>query len=262
MHEITREVDDGLCLLGINRPSRRNALTSDMYIELAQALVEAERDEKVRAVVIHGSESAFCAGNDNADFASLPSIEGERPSVRFMKAVIALGKPLLAAVNGSAVGIGATMLLHCDLVFAGSSAKLSFPFSKLGLCPEFASSLLLPAALGHQRAAELLMLGDAVGAADARTLGLVNAVLPPQEVLPHAVAVARRLCAASAPALRSIKSLMRGEPAAAHLRRLEQENLMFAQLLQTPQAKAAFDAFLNPPSPSTSSRQTHEQRSR
>lgn len=255
--EITSAVEDGLLRLGINRPARKNALTSEMYVELAQALVAAECDDSIRAVVVHGTDSAFCAGNDIADFAHPRPIEGERPSVQFMKSVIGLGKPLLAAVNGPAVGIGATMLLHCDLVFAGASAKLAFPFSKLGLCPEFASSLLLPATLGHQRAAELLLLGDPVSAANAQTLGLVNAVLPPEKVLQHTVAVGRRLCGGSTPALRAIKSLMRGDPDA-YLRRIEQENEKFALLLQTPQAKAAFDAFLRPPSTIVSSGQTHE----
>lgn len=257
MEEVTRVIESGLFLLGINRPARKNALTSEMYIELADALAEAERDESVRAVVIHGTDSAFCAGNDIGDFANPRAIEGERPSARFMKSVIGLGKPLLAAVNGPAVGIGATMLLHCDLVFAGATAKLAFPFSKLGLCPEFASSLVLPATIGYQRAAELLLLGDPVDAATAQGLGLVNAVLPPAEVLPRAVTVARRLCNASPSALRATKALMRGEPDA-YLRQIEQENQKFAMLLQTPEAKSAFDAFLNPGKTSTSSRQTHE----
>ncbi|MDM0021233.1 enoyl-CoA hydratase-related protein [Variovorax saccharolyticus] len=256
MEEVTRVADEGLLLVGINRPARKNALTSAMYVELAEALAAAERDDSIRAVVVHGTESAFCAGNDIGDFANPRSIEGERPSVRFMKSVIGLGKPLLAAVNGPAVGIGATMLLHCDLVFAGTTAKLAFPFSKLGLCPEFASSLVLPVTLGYQRAAELLLLGDAVDAAAAQSLGLVNAVLPPEEVLQHAVAVGRRLCAASAPSLRAIKSLMRGD-SETYLRRMDRENEEFARLLETPHAKEAFKTFLMPRPSTVSSSQTH-----
>lgn len=241
---ITRVLEDGILRLGFDRPVRKNAMTGAMYGGVADALREAETDVAVRVVVLHGNEEVFCAGNDIADFAAHAPGEGERPSARFMKAMLHIGKPVLAAVNGPAVGIGATMLLHCDMVFAGSNAKLIFPFAKLGLCPEFASTLLLPAKLGHQRAAELLMLGDACGAEEAKALGLVNAVLPPSQTLPHALRVAARLAATSAASLRATKALMRGDELAAYEQRMGQENAQFARLLDSPEAKAAFASFL------------------
>ncbi len=241
---ILQAAEGGVLRLGFDRPARRNAMTGAMYAALADALAQADGDGAVRAVLLHGSEEAFCAGNDIGEFAANAPGEGERPSARFMKALLHVGKPVVAAVNGPAVGIGATMLLHCDLVYAGSAAKLAFPFARLGLCPEFASTLLLPARLGHQRAAELLMLGDPCSAQEAQALGLVNAVLPPAEVLPHALAIAARLAATSGPSLRATKSLMCGEELAGYERRIAQENAQFSQLLDSPEAKAAFAAFL------------------
>ena len=242
---ITHALQDGVLRLGFDRPARKNAMTGTMYVALTQALMQADGDDAVRVIVLHGSEDAFCAGNDIGDFATNKRTEGERPSARFMKALLHVGKPVVAAVNGPAVGIGATMLLHCDLVYAGSAAKLSFPFSKLGLCPEFASTLVLPAKLGHQRAAELLLLGENCSAQQAQALGLVNAVLPPGEVLPHAVAAASKLAGLSAASLRATKSLMRGDELPGYERRIDQENAHFARLLDSPEAKAAFASFLH-----------------
>lgn len=240
---ITRAVEGGIVRLGFDRPARKNAMTAAMYVALAEALVEADGDEALRVVLLHGSEDAFCAGNDIADFASNAPAQGERPSARFMKALLRMSKPVVAAVNGPAIGIGATMLLHCDLVYAGTGAKLAFPFAKLGLCPEFASTLLLPAKLGHQRAAELLMLGDPCSAQEAQALGLVNAVMPPAEVLPHASAVAARLAATSAASLHATKSLMRSDELDRYEERMTKENAQFARLLDSPEAKSAFAAF-------------------
>ncbi|WP_198084092.1 enoyl-CoA hydratase [Variovorax sp. E3] len=240
---IVRVAQGGVLRLGFDRPARKNAMTGAMYAALAEALVDADRDEAVRAVILHGSEDAFCAGNDIGDFASNAPDQGERPSARFMKALLRLRKPVVAAVNGPAVGIGATMLLHCDLVYAGTGAKLVFPFARLGLCPEFASTLLLPAKLGHQRAAELLMLGDPCSAQEAHTLGLVNAVMPPADVLPHASDVAARLAAMSVASLHAAKSLMRGDELDRYEERMEKENAQFSRLLVSPEAKSAFAAF-------------------
>ena len=243
-NDISRGLEAGVLRLGFDRPARKNAMTGAMYLALAEALQQADADDVVRVVLIHGNEEAFCAGNDIGDFAAAAPSEGERPSARFMKALLRMGKPVVAAVNGPAVGIGATMLLHCDLVYAGSAAKLVFPFAKLGLCPEFASTLLLPAKLGHQRAAALLMLGEPCTAQEAQALGLVNAVLPPAEVLPQALKAAAQLAATSAPSLRATKALMRGEELAGYEARIAQENAHFAQLLASSEAKAAFAAFL------------------
>src|SRR6187402_114349 len=153
--------------LAFNRPARRNALTNAMYAALSEALLAAERDEGVRAIVFHGDEQAFTAGNDLADFLERPPTGEDAPVFTFIRAVLGGTKPLLAAVNGNAVGIGTTLLLHCDLVYAGDNARFSLPFASLGLLPEFASSYVLPRIAGHHRAAEMLMLGEPFGPAQA-----------------------------------------------------------------------------------------------
>lgn len=241
--EITSVREGALLLLGINRPARKNALTGAMYLALAAALLDAQGSDAIRAVVIHGTENEFCAGNDVGDFAKARDSVEERPSARFMQAVLALGKPLVAAVNGPAVGIGATMLLHCDLVYAGTAARFSFPFVKLGLCPEFASTIMLPATLGRQRAAELLLLGESFGATAAQEMGLVSAVLEPGEVLAHATKIGQRLCELSPKALQATKSLIRGDTNMLS-RRVREEDRHFAALLQTPEAQGAVASFL------------------
>lgn len=242
---LLRSLDDGVLRLGLNRPERRNAIDNATYEALATALAEADTDAAARVVVLHGDERAFCAGNDIADFAANRAMQGERPSRRFMRAVIGLRKPLLAAVNGPAVGIGATLLLHCDLIVAGSNASLVFPFVKLGLCPEFASSTLLAQRIGHVRAAELFLLARPCPADKALALGLVNVVVPPAESLEQALAMARTIAAASPQAVAATKGLMRDGLAPALLDRIDRENEQFAHLLATPQAQAAFAAFLD-----------------
>ena len=240
----------GVLQIGLNRPERKNAMTGAMYEALALALAEADQDVNVRVVVLHGNESAFCSGNDISDFAAAAEATTERPSHKFMHAVIGFGKPLLASVNGPAVGIGATMLLHCDMVFAGSNLALAFPFVKLGLCPEFASSALLAQRVGHQRAAELFLLGTACTAERALSLGLVNHVLAPEKSLEQALATASTLAQASPDAVTTTKSLMRGNTSPELLTRIQLENEQFARLLQTPQAQAAFASFMKKPAPS------------
>lgn len=242
---LLRSVEAGVLRLGLNRPERRNAIDTATYAALAAALEEGDRDDAVRAVVLHGDEAAFCAGNDIADFAAARAVEGERPSRRFMRAVLGLRKPLLAAVNGPAVGIGATVLLHCDLVVAGSNASLVFPFVKLGLCPEFASTVLLQQRVGHVRAAELFLLARPCPADKALAIGLVNEVAAPNESLDRTLAMARAIAAASPDAIRTTKALMRGDGASALLDRIDRENEQFARLLATPEAQAAFAAFLD-----------------
>ena len=241
---IISELNDGVLSLGLNRPERKNALTPELYVELADALFAAAENSQVNVVVLHGSDEVFCAGNDIDNFAANPDADGERPSRYFMRALSGLMKPVVAAVNGPAVGIGATMLLHCDFVYAGQNAQLIFPFVKLGLCPEFASSLLLVSRLGYQRAAELLLLCEPCDAQRAQRLGLVNDVLVVEAVLPHARKVAARLASQSAQALRTSKSLMREGLAQACQQQIEKETEAFTRLLDSPEAKAAFEAFL------------------
>ncbi|MBS0466962.1 MAG: enoyl-CoA hydratase/isomerase family protein [Proteobacteria bacterium] len=242
---IQRQLDNGVLRLSFNRPERKNAITQGMYTALADALLEADAAPDVRVVVLHGSAEAFTAGNDIADFAAAPAAEGEHPSARFMRAVVQLGKPLIAAVNGPAVGIGATVLLHCDLVYAGSNATLLFPFVKLGLCPEFGSSLLLARRIGPQQAARLLLLAEPCTATQALALGLVTEVLAPAESLDRALAAAAKLAASSPDAVMSTRWLMRQSSVDETMARIGLENEHFGRLRQTPQAQAAFAAFLN-----------------
>ncbi|MGZ5662668.1 MAG: enoyl-CoA hydratase-related protein, partial [Usitatibacter sp.] len=173
-----------------NRPQKKNAFTSDMYEALAAALGEAERDDSVRVVVFHGAAGIFTAGNDIEDFAKRPPQGEDSPVFRFLEAASRAPKPLVAAVDGPAVGIGTTLLLHCDLVYAGEDARFRLPFASLGLVPEFASSYLLPLVAGYQRAAELLLLGEAFDAQKAYAAGFVTKVVPPGEALGAARAAA------------------------------------------------------------------------
>lgn len=251
MTDIVSDFKDGVFMLGFNRPERKNAITAQMYRDLATAMRQAQARSDVRAVLLHGSEEVFTSGNDIKDFSARKDGDGdgENPSEGFMRAVMALEKPLVAAVNGHAVGIGATVLLHCDLIYAGEGASLQFPFVRLGLCPEFGSSLLLPSIVGWQRAAELFLLGLPCSAKRAESFGLVNAVLPPQEVLPHAMSIAHALAALPPGALRTTKSLMRDMQGPAVERRLEQEFAAFGERLRSPEAKEAFAAFFEKRAP-------------
>lgn len=242
---IHRQLDNGVLRLSFERPERKNAITQGMYTALADALLEADAAPDVRAIVLHGSAEAFTAGNDIGDFAAVQAAEGERPSARFMRAVVRLRKPLIAAVNGPAVGIGATVLLHCDLVYAGSNATLLFPFVKLGLCPEFGSSLLLARRIGPQQASRLLLLAEPCTAAQALALGLVTEVLEPSESINRALAAAAKLAAASPDAVMTTRRLMRQSCTDEITARIALENEYFGRLLQTPQAQATFAAFLN-----------------
>jgi enoyl-CoA hydratase/carnithine racemase len=219
-----------------------------MYEALTAGLTQARTDAGVRAVIITGNGETFCAGNDIADFATRSSPGapdfGAAPPSRFIEALVAFDKPLLAAVHGSAVGIGATMLLHCDLVYASATARLRMPFVSLGLVPEAGSSLLLPRRVGDAVAAEILLLGAWIDAERARELRLVNAVLPnPGELLACARARAAELAASPPQALRTTRALMRGDPAAVRAR-IAEEAAAFARCLTSPEAKEAFAAFL------------------
>ena len=230
--------------LGFNRPARRNALTNAMYEALTAALLEAERDQAVRAIVFHGDEQAFTAGNDLADFLERPPRTEEAPVFRFIRAVLSGTKPLLAAANGNAVGIGTTLLLHCDLVYAGENARFSLPFASLGLLPEFASSYVLPRLAGHHRASEMLLLGEPYGAQQALAAGFVNRVLPPSETLPAARAAADRICALPPKSVRLTRALLRQSEAAAIGARASEEARHFGRMLEEPAAREAMSAFL------------------
>jgi len=241
---IALETLDRVRVLRFARPERRNAITAAMYAALADALEQAVDDAAVRVVVVTGSENAFTAGNDLSDFLNEPPTKEDAPVFRFLRAIASFPKPLVASVCGPAVGVGTTMLLHCDLVYAGENAMLSLPFVHLGLCPEAASSLLLPAAVGYQRAAEKLLLGEAFGAAEAKEIGLVNRVLPPAEVEGFALEQAAKLASRPITSLLATKALMKSGLGDAVRERMVEEGRYFARMLGEPAAREAFSAFL------------------
>ena len=231
----------------IARPEKKNALTQAMYSAMADALIAANTDAGVRAVLITGQPGVFTSGNDIEDFMQRPPASGEgaeMPSViRFMHALLDCEKPVVAAVTGAAVGIGTTMLLHCDLVYVSDESRLAMPFVSLGLVPEYASSLLLPALLGHVKAAEKLMLGEPFSGSDAVDCGMANAVLPAAEVVNHARRMAERFNNLPPQAVRETKRLMR-EPQKARMREvMAAESALFGTRLRSPEAMEAFQAF-------------------
>jgi enoyl-CoA hydratase/carnithine racemase len=244
MSEILSHAEAGVLTLTFHRLDKKNAITAAMYAALADALDRARDDDAVRAVVVQGHEQVFTAGNDLAEFLHAPPAGADAPVWRFLQALAGFPKPLVAAACGAAVGIGTTLLLHCDLVYAGDNARFSLPFVNLGLCPEAASSLLLPRRVGHARAAEALLLGEPFGAEQALEWGLVNRILPPQEANAVAQAQARRLAGKPLPALLETKRLLKAELAEPVRQRLAQEGEAFVRLLREPAAREAFDAFL------------------
>ena len=235
-------VVNGVATIEIARPEKKNALTRAMYIAMADALDAATADASVRAVLITGQPGIFTSGNDIDDFTQRPA-GTESPAIVFMKALLACDKPVVAAVTGAAIGIGTTMLLHCDFVYVSDEARLAMPFVSLGLVPEFASSLVVPLLMGNARAAEKLLLGDPFTGADAVDCGIANAVLPAAEVAPHARRVAERFNALPPGAVRDTKRLLRRARSAAVLETIDTESTTFAARLQSPEAKEAFSAF-------------------
>ncbi|HEX5278070.1 MAG TPA: enoyl-CoA hydratase [Fluviicoccus sp.] len=238
------ELSDHILTLRINRPDKRNALTQTMYGELAEALLTAADNPEVRVVLLTGTPDTFTAGNDLQDFLQIPGNLAEAPVGRFMAALSGFPKPVVAAVNGAAVGIGTTLLLHCDLVYVGETARLQMPFVSLGLCPEFTASYALPRIMGHVRAAELLMLGEAFSAQTAHELGLVNEVLPPAEVESRARQQALRLAQQAPQALLTTKMLMRRFSQRGMHESLAVELEHFSAALKGPEVKEAVSAFM------------------
>jgi len=232
---------DGVCELRLNRPEKRNAITFAMYDTLWDALVRAEADDSVRAILLSGAGASFTAGNDLMDFVSRPLGGGDHGPTRFVRLLPKIHKVLIAAVHGPTVGIGVTLLLHCDLVLAARSARLSMPFVKLGLVPEAASSLLLPRLIGHQRAAELLLLGTPIDSATAFGYGLVNRVVEDDVLLDEARALARTVAEQPAGALRATKQLLRSESGVSA--RMEEELQAFEERLGSAEFKSAAQAF-------------------
>lgn len=241
--EILIHEADGVLELRFNRPEKRNAITGAMYGALTAALGDAAARPAVRAVLIAGEGDIFTAGNDIKDFLAMSGgLDGAPPS-QFIRAIATFEKPLVAAVHGPAIGIGTTLLLHCDLVYASPEASLSVPFVDLGLVPEAGSSLLLPSRVGLARAAALLLLGEPMDAEAARAAGLVTAIVPAADLRGHARAKARTLAAKPPAALAATRALMRGDPGAL-LAQMDRESAAFSQALKGAEAHEAFTAFL------------------
>lgn len=234
----------GVMTITLNRLDRKNSITAAMYGAMADALAQATSDAATRVVLIQGHETVFSAGNDIGDFLNQPPAGNDSPVFRFLHGIAAFPKPLVAAVCGPAVGVGTTLLFHCDLVYAGDNAAFSMPFVNLGLVPEAASSLLVPQMLGYHRAAEALLLGEPFMAEAALEVGLVNRVLPPMEANTYASSVARKLAAKPSTSLIETKRLMKIGQQQLVTRQMEQEGQLFARMLQEPAAKEAFTAFM------------------
>ena len=244
MSDILAHTEGGVCTLTFNRLDKKNSITSAMYGALADALAQAANDAAVRVVVLQGHETIFSAGNDISDFLGNPPSDQDAPVWRFMRGLASFAKPVIAAVNGPAVGIGTTLLFHCDLVFAGDNAAFSMPFVNLGLCPEFASSLLVPQMFGYHRAAEALLLGEPFMAEAALEAGLVNRVLPPTETNAYAQTQARKLAAKPLSSLVETKRLMKKFALPQISAQIAEEGTSFGRMLREPAAREAFGAFM------------------
>ena len=244
MEEIVTEQSGSLLRVQLNRPAKKNAMTLSMYAFLADVFNRAAKDERTRVVLWHGAGDSFCAGNDIDDFLKNPPGPGDSAQARLMTALLEFDKPLIAAVQGAAIGGGTTMLLHCDFVYAGESARFQMPFINLAVLPEFGSSFLVPARIGHIRAAELILLGLPFDARRAADLGFVTQVVSDQDLLATASETARKLAAKPASALQASKRLMkqlfRDQIKAA----MKVENEEFSAQVRSEDAKEAFRAFL------------------
>jgi enoyl-CoA hydratase/carnithine racemase len=235
----------GLLTLQLNRPDKKNALTRGMYTQLAKALELADADSAIHAVLIQGSSECFTAGNDIGDFLEQPPSDLDSPAFHFMKSLLNCRKPVIAAVAGVAVGIGTTLLLHCDLVYISRDARLRMPFVNLGLCPEFGSSLILPRLLGHAKAAELLLLGEGFTGEQAAAWGIATEALGSGEAaLAKAREMAERFEILAPGAVQVTKQLMKSVDRDQLRQVIEEEGALFVQRLKSPEAIAALSGFI------------------
>ena len=244
MSDILVHTEAGVTTITLNRVDKKNSITTAMYATMADALDQAQADAAVRVVLLQGDVTIFSAGNDIGDFLNKPPAGEQSPVFRFLHGIAAFPKPIVAAVCGPAVGIGTTMLLHCDLVYAGDNAAFSLPFVNLGLCPEAASSLLLPQMFGYHRAAEALLLGEPFMAEAALEIGLVNRIVPPTEVNAMAQTQARKLAARPLTSLVETKRLMKKGQAVQVAQQMDEEGAVFGRMLREPAAREAFTAFM------------------
>jgi enoyl-CoA hydratase/carnithine racemase len=244
MTSLLQNLEHGVMTLTLNRVDKKNALTADMYTALAAALSKAVDEKDVRVVLIQGHETVFSAGNDIADFLQQPPANANSPVSLFLRGIATFSKPLIASVCGPAVGVGTTMLLHCDLVYAGDNAAFSMPFVNLGLCPEAGSSLLAVQLMGYQRAAEALLMGEPFLVEAALELGLISRVLPPAEVNAYAQSQAQKMARKPLASLMETKRLMKSARTPSVLLQMEEEAAVFSRMLKEPAAVEAFSAFM------------------
>jgi enoyl-CoA hydratase/carnithine racemase len=260
MDEILTEHAGSILRVQLNRPTKRNAMTSAMYLALAGILDDAANDESTRVVLWHGAGDSFCAGNDIEDFLKNPPGPGESPQARLMTTLLNFDKPLVAAVHGAAIGGGTTMLTHCDFIYAGESAKFQMPFINLAVVPEFGSSCSVPGRIGHVRAAELILLGAPYDARRAAELGLITQVTPDKDVLAIATETARKLATKPAGALQASKRLMK-QPFREQVRAaMKAENEEFSAQVRSEDAREALKAFLEKRKPDFTRMTTPPQR--
>lgn len=244
MDEIVTEQAAGILRIQLNRPTKRNAMTSAMYVALAGIFNAAANDESTRVVFWHGAGDSFCAGNDIDDFLKNPPGPGESPQAALMNALVDFDKPLVAAVHGAAIGGGTTMLTHCDFIYAGESTKFQMPFINLAVVPEFGSSCSVPARIGHIHAAELILLGSPFDARRAVELGLATEVVLDNDLRAKATDTARKLAAKPAAALRASKRLMK-QPFREQIKAaMKAENDEFSKQVRSEDAREAFTAFV------------------
>ncbi|MBU3539313.1 enoyl-CoA hydratase [Polynucleobacter sp. UK-Gri1-W3] len=247
---INHHLEDGVLKILLNRPEKKNAFTNAMYRELTQILSDGDQNPQVKVMLISGAGNAFSAGNDIADFMKSPITHEDAPPINLLKVLAGLSKPLIAAVDGVAVGIGATLLFHCDLVYAQKEVRFIFPFVSLGLVPEGAVSLLLPRLIGHQRASEILLFGEPISADEAMGLGFINKVISEPSALPYAEKQAKKLTALSLGSVLRTKSLLKdGALKTAILNQIDIEGKLFIDRLHSPAAKEALSSFLEKRTP-------------
>ncbi len=239
---IKSETRDRVARVRFDRLDKKNAITAGMYAQLGAALAAADADAQVRAVLLHGTAECFTAGNDVADFLNVPRDPGNSPARALFDVLPRMRKPVVAAVGGPAVGIGTTMLLHCDLVYAAPNARFQLPFVPLGIVPEFGSTFLLPLVAGYQRAAKLLLLGQPFSAQEAFEAGIVTAVV--SNVIEEAEKAAAALAALPPESIRLTKRLMKARYAEALAGAIDEETRLFTERLSSPEAKEAMSAFL------------------
>jgi enoyl-CoA hydratase/carnithine racemase len=242
---IKYSMDGKVMVIEIHRPEKKNALLPGMYTAMTEGLRHGDCSDDINVILIRGIDDCFTSGNDINDFVTNEQSEDEPPPIAFMNALNKSRKPIVAAISGLAIGIGTTLLFHCDLIYASENCFLQLPFSRLGLCPEAGSSYLLPKMTGHVRATELLLLGDKFSASKAKEYGIINEVLPQDEYLDYALDKAQAIAALPSQAIQTSKGLIKRGQQSIVAETMKVEIDDFTRLLQSPEAQAIFQAFLN-----------------